>query len=67
MRWFSWEEEHLVDVRKTANIGHLWDENHLIDVHLTEMWAPDKEVGDNNDKEEEDKDNKEKDKGLLTI
>ena len=31
------------------------------------MWAPDKEVGDNNDKEEEDKDNKEKDKGLLTI
>ena len=33
-------EEHLVDVRKSVNIGHLRDENHLIDVHLTEMWAP---------------------------
>ena len=36
-------EEHLVDVRKSVNIGHLRDENHLIDVHLTEMWAPEEE------------------------
>ena len=35
------QEEHLMDVRKSANIGHLRDENHLIDVHLAEMWAPD--------------------------
>ena len=37
------QEEHLVDVRKSANMGHLRDENHLIDVHLAEMWAPEEE------------------------
>ena len=37
--------EHLVDVRKSANIGHLRDENHRIDVHLTEMWALEEERG----------------------
>ena len=49
------QEEHLVDVRKSANIGHLRDENHLIDVHLAEMWAPNKEEEVDND----DDDNKE--------
>ena len=40
-------------------MGHLRDENHLIDVHLAEMWAPneDEEDRDNKDKEEEDNNN----------
>ena len=39
------QEEHLVDVRKSANIGHLRDENHLIGVHLIEKGAPEEEEG----------------------
>ena len=62
MRWFSWEEEHLVDVRKSANIGHLWDENHLIAVHLVEMWAPDNDNDDNKEEEDDNNNNKEEEK-----
>ena len=45
------QEEHLVDVRKSANIGHLRDENHLIDVHLAEMWAPEEEEEEEEEEE----------------
>ena len=43
MRCSSLEEEHLIDVPKSANIGHLRDENHLIGVHLIEKGAPEEE------------------------
>ena len=62
MRWSSWKEEHLIDVRKSANIGHLWDENHLIGVHLTEMGVPEEKEQEEEKEEEEEVEKKNKDK-----
>ena len=54
MRCSSLEEKHIIDVRKSANIGHLRDENHLIGVHLIEKGAPEEEEEEEEEEEDDD-------------